>query len=31
MQKMCEIEFIAKMFDKDKGELVSTGELSAYI
>ena len=30
MQKTCEIEFIAKMFDKDKGELVSTGELSAY-
>jgi hypothetical protein len=31
MQRTCEIEFIAKMFDKDKGELVSTGELSAYI
>lgn len=31
MQKTCEIEFIAKMFDKDKGELVSTGELSVYI
>ena len=23
MQKTCEIEFIAKMFDKDKGELVT--------